>query len=172
MAIGGSMHVTFPMIKEADFVNRGICGLKRDPDGYHWQVEELIVLEAIKASLSKETLDPVFVTCIAAMDSLLNMFGSTTSTNGNILEPMIRQALSYFNGWYISDLPFLGLNKASLPLWAKQQKIVITATGTAQTLGFTNDADFLSKRPPGFLLCTEPATRPDSVLYVTINYLT
>ncbi len=138
------MRVTFPMIKGADFVDKGICTLTRDPDGYHWQAEELIVLEAIKVSLSKETVDPFFVTCMEAMDSLLNVLGSASSTNGNILEPMIRQALSYFDGWYISDLPFLGLNKASLPLWAKQQKIVITATGTAQTLGFANDVDFLS----------------------------
>ncbi len=65
------MRVTFPMIKEADFVNRGICALKHDPDGYHWQVEEPVVLETIKVSLSKETLDPVFITCMAPMDSLL-----------------------------------------------------------------------------------------------------
>jgi hypothetical protein len=59
MVIGGSMHVIFLMIEEADFVNKGICALKCDPDGYHWQVAEPITLEMIKVSL-KEELRPCF----------------------------------------------------------------------------------------------------------------
>lgn len=135
-------------------------------------IKEPLVIEAALESLQKESIDPVFITCLASLDSLIAMLGSTTTTKGNILEPMVRQAHSYFNGVLISDLPFLGLEKADLPLWAKQHKLTITNTGTAQQLKFASDADFLSKRTPGLQLCPEPTTRPDSALYVTIVHLT
>ncbi len=174
MVIAGSLgeRVTFPMREDADFVNKGICVLELDADGYHWKIKEPLVIEAVLESLQKENLDPVFTTCLRSLDSLLAMLGPTTTTKGNILEPMVRQALSYFNGVLISDLPFLGLKKADLPLWTKQHKLIITGTGTARQLNFANDADFLSKRTPGLQLCPESTTRPDSALYVTIIYLT
>ena len=169
MVIGGSLggRVAFSMCNGADFVNKGICTLEQDADGYHWQIKEPLVIEAALESLQKEHLDPVFNTCLRSLDSLLSMLGPSTTTKGNILEPMVRRALSYFHGVLICDLPFLGLAKADLPPWAKQHRLTITNTGTAQQLTFAHDADFLSKRTPGLQLCPEPTTGPDSILYVT-----
>eukprot|EP00026_Physarum_polycephalum_P000598 Phypoly_transcript_00599.p1 GENE.Phypoly_transcript_00599~~Phypoly_transcript_00599.p1 ORF type:complete len:744 (+),score=73.21 Phypoly_transcript_00599:1984-4215(+) len=173
MVIGGSLggRVAFSMRTDADFVNKGICTLERDADGYHWQIKEPLVVEAARESLGKEQLDPVFATCLQSLDSLLSMLGPSTTTKGNILEPMVRHALSNFNGTLICDLPFLGLaNRADLPLWTKQQRLTITKTGTAQQLGFANDADFLKKRTPGLQLCPESTTRPDSILFLSPSY--
>lgn len=175
MVIGGSLdgRVAFPRREDTDLVNKGICALELDASGgYYWKIKEPLVLEAIVESLQKESVDAVFTTCLSSLESLLTMLGPTTATKGNILEPVVRRALSYFSGVPISDLPFLGLKKANLPLWAKQHTLTITGTGTAQQLNFANDADFLSKRTPGLLLCPEPTTRPDSALYDSIIYLT
>lgn len=162
---------SFPIVEEADLVNKGVCALDLDADGYYWKVQEPLVLEAALESLQKKHLDSVFATCLTSMDSLLTMLGPTTTTKGNILELMVRQALLYFNGVLVSELPFLGVAKAALPSWTTQHKIAVTSTGTAQQLKFTNDAEFLSKRTPGLQLCPEPTTRPDSLLCVTITYL-
>lgn len=129
-SLGGG-RVTFPMLENPDFVNKGICALELAADGYHWKIQEPLVIEVALERLRKPSLGcrvpPVFTTCLASLDSLIAMLGPAITTS-NILEPMVRQALSYFNGVLVSDLPFLGLDEAILPLWAKQHTLNITDT--------------------------------------------
>jgi hypothetical protein len=172
MVLAGKLYsskITFPMLKQADLVDRGLCALQPCGDDYHWKMEEPLVLEVAEQALRDCDVDPVYESCVTLLNDLLLQLGNTTTTKGNILEPIVRRTIKNFNGKLISELPFLGIPIAQLPTWCKTQKLDIKDIGTADKLG-KDDLTFFVNRILSYLLCPASGTRPDGAWFFTPNY--
>jgi hypothetical protein len=52
--------ISFPYESEYDFVNN-LCALSRNDDGYHWIMDEPLVIETVEKVLKKVSVDPSFM---------------------------------------------------------------------------------------------------------------
>jgi len=162
--------ITFPRLENVDFVNKGLCALSEIGDGYHWKLEEKFVLTIIEKMLQDFDVDYQFTISLEILNNLLGTQGSTTTTKGNAIEPIVRHTLEYFNNIKVCDLPFLKDLKGKLPQWCETAVINIMNSGTAQQLNLNNDLTFLSNRRPGEMLVPLSTTRPDGIFWFDFSH--
>ena len=118
-------RMTFPRIEDADFVDQGICALTMrnlwlsliysENDEYYWKMEEFLVINTLEEQLQKVDIDAEFEESLRALDSVLSTLGTSSSSKGNAIEPILRHTLKSWNGHKLAELPFL--RELKLPLW-------------------------------------------------------
>ena len=77
------------------------------------------------------------------------------------LEPITLVILMQYNGWLVSELPFLKPIAHELPDWCKTAKMNIESVSTLP------DLDFLRTRPSACAKRPMPLTRPDTAWYAS-----
>lgn len=105
--------------------------------------------------------DPVFEHWIQAVNNINAAVGPSSSAKGEILEPVARSILRQFNGWKVSELPFVK-PIPNLPSWCKETTLHINEIKKS-----LDDLDFLTSRPPSIGLIPHPHTRPDFLWYIS-----
>lgn len=168
MVLAGKLcknSISFPMDVDADFVDKGLCGLTMDSDGYHWKMDEQLVLDRAEAELNNADIDPEFAICLQALNGLLLTQGDSTTTKGNALEPIVTSAMLRFDGMDVHKLPFL-VGVPNLPKWTKTTKISLSKSGPAATFDCVDDLEFMKKQVLGGVLRPTPIMQPDFFWYV------
>ncbi|KAF9415354.1 hypothetical protein BGZ94_000118 [Podila epigama] len=161
--------VLFSSSKQADFVDKALCRLRAHSDGAHLIMNEPIVIEAVEEELKASSMDPTFSGYMDQLTQLISSLGRTSATKGNALEPLVHRSLQRFNGYLISDLPFLkNLDKSKLPSWCHGLRLQIDDVNTAKGFGRQGDGaaadlDFLINGPSNMLLSPSNGTRPDGL---------
>jgi len=176
MVLAYKLHngkVSFASILEADFVNNALCSLHNDSDGIHLIMDEPLVIEVVEEELKSRNVDPAFLEYLDKFNQVVENLGTGTTVKGNILEPLIRRCLQRFNGFDLTNLPFLKGFKA-LPTWCKGLKLQIDEVNTANGFGYNGhghdaDLEFLKNRPANKMLIEQSGTRQDGMWFFSNN---
>ncbi|KAF9087445.1 hypothetical protein BGX27_002935 [Mortierella sp. AM989] len=84
--------ISFPYQSEYDFVNN-LCALSRGNNGYHWVMDEELVIDAIEEVLRNKSIDASYLVHLQNLDKLIHLLGTTSTTKGNAFEPLVRRSL-------------------------------------------------------------------------------
>ncbi|KAF9198853.1 hypothetical protein BGZ49_000218 [Haplosporangium sp. Z 27] len=159
-------RLSFPYQPEYDFVNN-LCALRRNSNGFHWVMDEPLVIDAVEEVLRNKSVDASYLVYLQQLDNIIQLLGLNSTTKGNVFEPLIRRSLQRFNGFALTDLPFLrGLE---LPDWCNHHRMQINEINTAEGFGYGSgvegDLNFLVNRPTNKLLEECSGTRQDGVWF-------
>ncbi|CAG8642908.1 7533_t:CDS:2, partial [Paraglomus brasilianum] len=140
--------IAFTQQDEFDFVNSGVCALREDSDGYHWVVEEPLVIEVLEEELRASEFDPEVLAYLDQFNAMLTNLGTNSAAKGEAFEL---------------------LDIKDLPEWCKTTTLNVRKFGTAKELGYDDDSTwgdvkFFEKTPGGELLIPNNLTRPDGAL--------
>jgi len=77
--------IAFTQQDEFDFVNSGVCALREDSDGYHWVVEEPLVIEVLEEELRASEFDPEVLAYLDQFNTILTNLGTNSVAKGRHL---------------------------------------------------------------------------------------
>jgi guanylate kinase len=159
--------ISFAHTKESDFVVNALCSMHTDSDGMHLIMDEPLVIEVVEKELKRRNVNPVKY--LDQLNQVIENLGPDTTVKGNMLELLIRRCLQRFNGFDLTNLPFLKGFKA-LPTWCKGLKLQIDEVNTANGFGYKGhgleaDLEFLKDRPANKMLIEHSGIRQDGTWF-------
>ena len=134
------------------------------------RIAEPLVIEALRTHLSTSGNAAQLSESACLLREVVKELGPTCSAKGNLLEPVLRQALVGFNGMRLADAPFLACIRDQLVgTWAESAVFDIQQVGTSVQLGgrcgVTGDMQFLAHGVTGKMLVEQNQTRQDGVYF-------
>jgi hypothetical protein len=155
-----------------DFVNVGLCQLKRVEGKYVWTLAEPLAIRVAFDVLRKLGISPssdlVLDKALTQFYDHLLQFGNKTSEKGKLFEILVAAQLLIWNGHTLSNLP-ISSKLTNLPSWISDFSFSMTKYGTAHQLGFKSDLDYVRHvSEEGYIdsiLLPENAMKPD-MLYM------
>ena len=136
-------------------------------------MDEPLVIEVVEEELKSRNIDPSFLEYLDQFNQVVENLGTNTTAKGNMLEPLVRRCLQRFNGFDLTNLPFLKGFKA-LPTWCKGLKLQIDEVNTANGFGYNGhghdaDLEFLKNRPANKMLIEQSGIRQDGMWFFSNN---
>jgi hypothetical protein len=154
-----------------DFVNVGLCQLKRVEGKYVWTLAEPLAIRVafnVLRKLGISSSDLVLDKALTLFYDHLLQFGNKTSEKGKLFEILVAAQLLTWNGHTLSSLP-ISSKLTNLPSWISDFSFSMTKFGTAHQLGFKSDLDYVQhvseKGQIDSILLPENAMKPD-MLYM------